>query len=791
MPRLFLFSRCFSVKSFFKVLVQPEDAIIISASHVDSEDAALFKKTVDSVLNMIAKKGFEQDLVDSVMASLSMDMKLSGEGQDVGVGIIENLAYYCASDGDEFSFMDYVDALGQLDDWNAKGMYKDAVSAWLVKKPVTALVTTYPQPGLQEELDAAEAERLAAVKAAMSPEEIKAVVDATNAPEEEDDSAKYVAQLQAVSVSSLPEEIRSYEISDETGEDGVRRLTAQAGVDGVGQTAIFLDASGLPQEDIHWFALYTALLGQMDTDAHTQEELAALTTRYLYNGQIRLSLVDRYGTDEFKPFLRAGWIAADEDLAAGYDLVKEILYRTSFDDAETLLGLIQKNKANLKSGINNNPYSAMLYRAFGNDSPLYAYYNYYSFLDLYAFLEEVEKTMESDPGAVAEKLTEIQSYFRNRTNAVAVYAGSAQGIETNAGLVDAFMADLEAEPVESVKYDFPKCADSEALIVDGSVQFNGVVADFDALGKEYTADLNALSGLVTDMYLYPMLRDQYGVYGVLHAYSDDAGTYVVSYRDPNVTETFDVFEKMPGFVKDLELDQETLDGYILSSYAEYAKPDGELSGAVNALLAVLSQEPADLEVQYMRQLKTITPEKVREYADMYENMLQKGIRFTAGSASAVNANADLYDKILNPFGAVDTSEVEFSDAAEGSEHYDAVRFVFEERLMAPAGETEFGVDTEATVGELAGALNVIIEGDMAAQEEALQLFASYGIVPGDWKITDPLTGKDAQRFLENFSQAVGAAYTADKNAADAVLTRGELAQVIMAYCNYLEEQFAE
>ena len=44
----------------------------------------------------------------------------------------------------------------------------------------------------------------------------------------------------------------------------------------MGQSLLLLDAAGLPQEDIHWFALYTALLGELDTAAHSREELAAL-----------------------------------------------------------------------------------------------------------------------------------------------------------------------------------------------------------------------------------------------------------------------------------------------------------------------------------------------------------------------------------------------------------------------------------------------------------------------------------------------------------------------------------
>ena len=765
----------------------PEDAILFSAENVNPEDAELFRETVDAVLAEVAEKGFAQDLVDGVMSSLSLSTKLTSESSEVGVQLIPTIAYSYASSGELFNYFDYVDALDSLDDWNRQGVYARAVADWLLGSETTALITTYPEPGLREQLDAAEAERLAAVKASMSEEELQAIVDATNAEKEEKDASAYVAQLQAVTVESLPEEQREYAVKDETGEDGIRRLSAEAGVDGIGQTLLLLDAAGIPQEDLHWFALYTALIGELDTSAHSVEELAALMTRYLYSGSIRLSVMDRYGSDEYHPYLRAGWIAADEDLAAGYDLVYELLYDTQFSDYETMLGLIRQNKASLKSGITAVPYTAILYRELGAFKPLYAYYDHYNYLDFYAFLDKVEQQMETDPAAVQAKLEEMQRYFHNRTNAVSAYAGSAAGIETNAALADAFLARLDAEPIEAVTYVFDKPAQREAVILDSPVQYNCVIGDFASMGLDgYTADLDAVASLVTDLYLFPQLREQYGVYTPMHGYLSDTGAYFVSYRDPNVRETFEVYEALPEFLAGQTPDQETLDGYILSTYSVYAMPEGELTGALSAISSALSGEPADLKLQYMRELKALTPEKLTDYAAAYEALMAGGIRSTAGGAAAINANADLYDLILNPFGSVDATQVTMADVGEEHEHYEAVRFVYENMLMAMLDEEHFGVDEAATTGDVAGALYAVIGGDASAQDEAVATLASYGILPAEAAAGDELSGAALSETLAAFGAAIGVDLAAEAGG-DAILTRGELAEQLMQVLSALEE----
>jgi hypothetical protein len=215
-------------------------------------------------------------------------------------------------------------------------------------------------------------------------------------------------------------------------------------------------------------------------------------------------------------------------------------------------------------------------------------------------------------------------------------------------------------------------------------------------------------------------------------------------------------------------------------------PEGELTGALNAISAVLSEEPSDLKIQYMRELKALTPEKLAEYATAYKALMAEGIRSTAGGAAAVNANADLYELILNPFGSVDAAQVAMADVGEENEHYEAVRFVYENMLMGMLDEENFGVDEAATVADLAGALYAVIGGDAAAQDEAVETLASYGILDPAATADGELTGASAADILAVFSQAVGVELAPEAGSDDA-LTRGELAELLMDYINALDE----
>ena len=657
-----------------------------------------------------------------------------------------------------------------MDEWNQQGLYAQAVTQWLLNAQTSALVTTYPEPGKKEENDAALAEKLAQVKAGMSEDEIAALVEATNAKAPEEDNTAAIADMQAVTVDSLPEEVKLYDVSDTTDASGIRRIDVPAQVDGVGEAAIFLDAAGVAQDDLHWLQLLCNLTGEIDTTAHTKAEMATLISRYLNSLNIGITLVRTQ--DGFHPYLSATWIGLDEDLGEGYDLVKELLFDEKLDDTQKLKEAIASLKANLKTQITQSPYNTQLIRAYAVHSDMYRYYSYCKQLEYYEFLSQTEQLLESEPQTVTERLQAVAEQMNNRTNAVSIYGGNQTGIEANRPLADAFLESLGEAPIEPVVYDLPVPASSEALIVDSSVQFNGEAADYETLGLDgYEGDLDAVASLVLDSLLYPQLRDQYGAYSVFHGADEHEGMYIISYRDPNIAQTFDVYANLHDQVAALNNDQAALDGYILSAYAIFAKSEGELSGALNAAINVLQGDPQDKDLEYMRQLKQVTPETVAKYTDLYEKLDSEGVKFTAGPASAINAQADRYEVILNPFGAVDYTQAGFEDVPEDAEYYDAVMAVLEGGMMAPVSDTSFGAQDPATEGDLLAALYVMIGGGSADVDAAVETFTQYGIT--DIKPDAAITGTEADEMLGWISNGLW-----QNDSGSEELTRAQLAQLL-------------
>lgn len=224
----------------------PVNCFYIKASNVDPGDAETLRAAADETLAQIAREGFDPALADAVATRLRMDAKLArenGNPADFGGSMLfVKLAWGYFASGDPFRYVADQEALDDIVDENARGLLARAVGDWLAEPALYTLTTTYPEPGGREAKDAALAQKLAQIKAGMSEEELQAIVEATHAEPEEEDNSAMVAALKPITVADLPEECRLYEISDETGADGVRHIDAIADVDGVGIAYVLLDA---------------------------------------------------------------------------------------------------------------------------------------------------------------------------------------------------------------------------------------------------------------------------------------------------------------------------------------------------------------------------------------------------------------------------------------------------------------------------------------------------------------------------------------------------------------------
>ncbi len=734
-------------------------ALDLYATNVNPGDETILQEIMKDVFAEIAEKSFDEELIASVAHTEQMNELLATESSTIGLDLAGTVFYYFFLTDTPYHFTERVYTTEKFESYNA-GPFADTVKSLLMGDDTVAVtVVTSPEAGGKEAREAAVAEKLAAIKASMTQEELQAIVDATAARAEtgETDTEGFQAalrSLQAVNVDTLPEEVREYPMTDTTDEKGIRRIWAEASSEGLGVGYLLLDAAGIPQEDLLWYRLYVQLLGSVDTVNYDRTSLANAFSRYLYNYSSNTAYYTPDGVNGH-PYLRINFFALNEEMDEAYALLNEVLFNTDYTKVDQVKDRVTALRTALKNSLSQTPLYPAYYTAVSRFSPSMAYVNYTQMIPYYQFLVEAEALIASDPDAVVAKLQGIADMMHRYRGAVSGYCGSKEGMEAHTAAADAFFAGLDDGENAPQTYDFGEVTKAEAIIMDTGNNFNVTAASWEEVGmEEFSADFEVINTLVTDAYLLPRLRDQYGCYSTYATALDD-GLMVYSYADPNVGKTYEVYAGIGDFLESAAVDQETLNGYILSAYSSYTASDGELNGAYSAMTDLVNMETAQDTLEYMRQVKSVKSETVASYADAFRKLCQNGGNATAGSASSINAEADIFRNITNPFGAVDATQVAFEDLPEDHPDYAAVRYVYENFLMAPLGETVFGVDQPAAFGEFAGAIYGALGGGADMQADAVAYLAGFGILPADKPLESTMTREELCVYTACLLEAFG------------------------------------
>lgn len=619
----------------------PAPYLFFQSTGCNEEDLATLVEIADEAIARIAREGFDPAAVESNNAMMKLSLLLMPKNQALGV----NAAILFSGEWAAFGTMDYFNEYEEVLAGADAAYLGDLLTRYLLNNPHRAAVATVPVAGLSEEKAQALAAELAEKKAAMSAEEIDALVAKTQAfidwAGATPDDAE-IKKLQAVTKESLPEEIVEYPVDVKT-QDGVTLLTSTTDVGGVCNPGFLLDAAGLPIDQLQDVSLYLSLLGNLDTASHTKEELSTLMTRYAPGFGASLWASE---TKSLSPIYKANfsWLSLNEDLPTGTALVKEIVQETSLEDTDAIKNIIARKISAYQMMFQSTPYQLQLQRSKAAFSDAEAFNNYLGGVEMYAYLKEMQALCESDPEALVGRLTNARALVLNKSGAAAMLAGDRDAVNGFGEICDAFfegMADTARDTVDYGALRLP--VQREALVVNSDVQFNYVYMGMPQ--GAYTGKLGALSALIGDIYMLPKLRNALGAYG---AYFDAnrEGMYLWTYRDPGLKGTFDIYEALPEFLETVSLTQEDVDRYIISAYSSLAMPNGPLTEATNALNDwLLGYGPEDTLTE-MRQMKDLTVEDVRTFAQVLRQLLDDGVRSTSGSASTIEQNADLFDNVI-------------------------------------------------------------------------------------------------------------------------------------------------
>ena len=403
----------------------------------------------------------------------------------------------------------------------------------------------------------------------------------------------------------------------------------------------YYDLGHVKPENMQYLDLLTDVLDELDSSAHTAQQLNTLRSTWLGDSRVQLDIWT--GRQEGAPChakLSLCLSLLERSLEKAVELGGEWLYDTRLTGpaAEAAFArVLSQQKLNMEQQFiqQGNAYAATRasahYSVDGAVSERCSGVSYYKFLcDLLA---------KADWAALGARLDALRTeVLQNAQLTVSLY-GSEDALAKLRSLLPGSRFAAEGR-CEAVPYTEPLTPPvNEAFIIDGGVSYDVLVWPM-----ERRSDRKVLARVMSYEYLWHNIREVGGAYGT-GMLSSDGVEYLYTYRDPHVKESYDTFAKGPAELAAWDYTEKDLNDFIVGTVAKLdtpRKPRAEARETDRRFFCGITDEMMTAD---RKALCAVDAELLKAQAAELGAAMATGVRVTFGSKDAVEAAKDLFDTV--------------------------------------------------------------------------------------------------------------------------------------------------
>jgi hypothetical protein len=218
-------------------------------------------------------------------------------------------------------------------------------------------------------------------------------------------------------------------------------------------------------------------------------------------------------------------------------------------------------------------------------------------------------------------------------------------------MLDAALASLvgklSKEPVDKNQKPFVPAIKNEGFHTDSQVQYVATAGDYAKKGYPYTGALNVLQVIFSYDYLWINVRVKGGAYGAMCSFARNGLSFFVSYRDPNLLETWEVYQQAAEYVEHFDADDRDMTKYVIGAISKMDAPlSPAAEGAFSFICYQLGITEEDIQKERDEVLAT-NQEDIRKLAPYITAITDSKIICAIGGKEKLEAAKDSFQTVEN------------------------------------------------------------------------------------------------------------------------------------------------
>lgn len=629
-------------------ILQPVFSFV--AKNANTSQADEFESIIENTLKEVVKTGINKEALLAGINSSEFKFREADFGQFpkgllFGLNCLDSWLF---DDMKPFIHLECLGTFAKLRKAVDTDYFEKLIQEYLLDNTHGSSVTVKPKRGLGNEREEALAKELSDYKASLSDEEIKKLVEDTEhlkKYQEEPSSDEDLRKLPMLTRADMKKNAMPFSnIEDELLDVKVVRHDIES--NGIDYISFLFDAGDFAQSELGYLGFFTNALGLVSTEKYSYTDLANATN--IYTGGISTGTASHPDIKDRNNFVFKFEVklkVLEKNLDKALELMEQMLLSSDFTDTKRLGELVAQIKARLQANLSSSGHLVAAMRSMSSFSRYALYQDELKGIAFYRSICRIEKELSESPKSVSDKLAAIAKKLFARNRMLISFTGNNEAYGNAKPSLEKVIAGFDKMSAVGNQAEVHFNTAKEAFIDASQIQYVAKTGDFICEGYEYTGALRLLRIILSYDYLWINVRVKGGAYGCMNTFLRSGESYFVSYRDPNLSDTLDVYDRIPEYIKSFSPDERDMTKYIIGTFSALdtpMNPEAKGSRSLSAYLEGITYEQIQKE---RNEILNAQPEDIRRLADLVEAVLKKDSICVIGNENMIKESAGLFENV--------------------------------------------------------------------------------------------------------------------------------------------------
>lgn len=629
-------------------ILQPVFSFV--AKNANASQADEFESIIENTLKEVVKTGINKEALLAGINSSEFKFREADFGQFpkgllFGLNCLDSWLF---DDMKPFIHLECLGTFAKLRKAVDTDYFEKLIQEYLLDNTHGSSVTVKPKRGLGNEREEALAKELSDYKASLSDEEIKKLIEDTEhlkKYQEEPSSDEDLRKLPMLTRADMKKNAMPFSnIEDELWDVKVVRHDIES--NGIDYISFLFDAGDFAQSELGYLGFFTNALGLVSTEKYSYTDLANATN--IYTGGISTGTASHPDIKDRNNFVFKFEVklkVLEKNLDKALELMEQMLLSSDFTDTKRLGELVAQIKARLQANLSSSGHLVAAMRSMSSFSRYALYQDELKGVAFYRSICRIEKELSESPKSVSDKLAAIAKKLFARNRMLISFTGNNEAYGNAKPSLEKVIAGFNKMSAVGNQAEVHFNTAKEAFIDASQIQYVAKTGDFICEGYEYTGALRLLRIILSYDYLWINVRVKGGAYGCMNTFLRSGESYFVSYRDPNLSDTLDVYDRIPEYIKSFSPDERDMTKYIIGTFSALdtpMNPEAKGSRSLSAYLEGITYEQIQKE---RNEILNAQPEDIRRLADLVEAVLKKDSICVIGNENMIKESAGLFENV--------------------------------------------------------------------------------------------------------------------------------------------------